>query len=401
MVKSNVFLMAVMSTLFFMVGFVTTMNNALIDFLANSSWELTLFEKQLINTAFFGAYLFSIPLSWILDKLGYKKTTVLSLFIIASGFVLTYPAVIMGYYPFLFSMFIVALGIAMLQIVLNPYVLSLGSPEKAASRLNLTGFFNSVATVVAPLFVVFVSSSTTSNLNPLNVQIPFLIIAIFIGILGLLLSFLKMPEILNEKMNDGSDGNIYKNTRVIFGALAIFIYMGIEISIPSFLPDRMRTLNLQTVSILGWDLNATQILSLYWAGLMIGRLLGAYILRGFSARRLLTYCAILGIVLISVSLCLVNKWAIFLLLFCGLANSIMWGSIFNLALENLGNLAKRASGIVCSFAIGGAILPPLMGYLQQAFGDLTLGTILVLSCVVLYYLYIIVYSEKFSRMRST
>ena len=119
--------MVIMSILFFMVGFITTMNNSLIDFLSSSKWMLSFSEKQLVNTAFFGAYLFSIPLSYLLNKLGYKASAVLSLFVVGVGFILTYPAVTMGYVPFLISMFLVASGIALLQIVLNPYVLALGS----------------------------------------------------------------------------------------------------------------------------------------------------------------------------------------------------------------------------------------------------------------------------------
>ena len=138
--------MIVMSVLFFMVGFITTMNNSLIDFLSSSKWMLSFSEKQLVNTSFFGAYLFSIPLSYLLNKLGYKASAVLSLLVVGIGFILTYPAVMMGYSAFLCSMFIVALGIALLQIVLNPYVLALGPKNEAASRLNLVGFFNSVAT---------------------------------------------------------------------------------------------------------------------------------------------------------------------------------------------------------------------------------------------------------------
>lgn len=169
--NSFFFPMVVMSILFFMVGFITTMNNSLIDFLASSKWMLSFSEKQLVNTAFFGAYLFSIPLSYLLNKLGYKTSAVLSLFVVSIGFVLTYPAVGMGYTAFLMSMFLIALGIALLQIVLNPYVLALGSPNEAASRLNLVGFFNSAATVAAPIFVtMLISAETISESAPVEAR---------------------------------------------------------------------------------------------------------------------------------------------------------------------------------------------------------------------------------------
>ena len=228
--KNNfLFPMVIMSILFFMVGFITTMNNSLIDFLSSSKWMLSFSEKQLVNTAFFGAYLFSIPLSYLLNKLGYKASAVLSLFVVGVGFILTYPAVTMGYVPFLISMFLVASGIALLQIVLNPYVLALGSPNEAASRLNLVGFFNSAATVAAPIFVtMLISAETISETAPVesrpdatNVQMPFLIIAGIAFILCLLLYFLHLPEIKEEPADKAhSSSSPYKYPHLIFGAIA-------------------------------------------------------------------------------------------------------------------------------------------------------------------------------------
>ena len=255
------FPMIVMSILFFMVGFITTMNNSLINFLSTSKWMLSFTEKQLINTAFFGAYLFSVPLSYLLNRLGYKASAVLSLFIITIGFISVYPAVSLGYWAFLSSMFVVAIGIALLQIVLNPYVLALGDPKSAASRLNLTGFFNSVATVIAPIFVAaLISTSTISEdatmaerPDPENVRIPFLFIAAIALLLGVVLFKLKLPEIKEQEtksINSSKKSSPYKYPHLMLGAIAIFVYMGIEIGIPSFLPDRMKALGIVNVNIL-------------------------------------------------------------------------------------------------------------------------------------------------------
>lgn len=408
--KKYVFPLMIMSILFFMVGFITTMNNSLIDFLSSSKWMLSFSEKQFINTAFFGAYLFSVPLSFLLSKLGYKISAVLSLLVVGAGFVLVYPAVEIGYIAFLASMFIVALGIALLQIVLNPYVLALGKPEEAASRLNLVGFFNSLATVIAPLFVAMVISvekigediSLEARPEPTNVQLPFLIIACIALLLSLILYFLRLPEIKEFSVEcEKQKENSHKYPHLWFGAFAIFVYMGVEIGIPSFLPDRMRALQVDEISFLGHRWVGTEVLAIYWGGLMLGRLLGAIILKKINVRVVMLFCSLMAMLFLGISLCLKEEIAIILMLLCGLFNSIMWGSIFNLALEGLGEYTKRASGIVCSFAIGGALLPPLMGGLQQAFGEnaLTLGTSVALSCLFLYYLYIILFVVRLSVLR--
>ena len=409
--NSFLFPMIVMSVLFFMVGFITTMNNSLIDFLSSSKWMLSFSEKQLVNTAFFGAYLFSIPLSCLLNKLGYKACAVLSLFVVGTGFILVYPAVTLGYPVFLASMFIVALGIALLQIVLNPYVLALGSPNEAASRLNLVGFFNSAATVAAPIFVAMLISAETigedasleMRPDPSNVQIPFLIIAGIALVLCLLLYCLRLPEIKEQHTeNKQASGSPYKCPHLLFGAVAIFVYMGVEIGIPSFLPDRMRALDINSISFLGTEWRGTGVLAIYWGGLMVGRLLGAVVLRKVKVRVAMVFCSLMAMALLAVSLLIKGELSIVLMLLCGFFNSIMWGSIFNLASEDLGEYTKRASGIICSFAIGGAILPPLMGALQQSFGDkaLTVGTSVALSCLFIYYLYIILFTVKLSAIRS-
>ena len=409
--KNNfLFPMVIMSILFFMVGFITTMNNSLIDFLSSSKWMLSFSEKQLVNTAFFGAYLFSIPLSYLLNKLGYKASAVLSLFVVGVGFILTYPAVTMGYVPFLISMFLVASGIALLQIVLNPYVLALGSPNEAASRLNLVGFFNSAATVAAPIFVtMLISAETISETAPVesrpdatNVQMPFLIIAGIAFVLCLLLYFLHLPEIKEEPADKAhSSSSPYKYPHLIFGAIAIFVYMGVEIGIPSFLPDRMRALGIDSVNLLGYELKGTGVLSIYWGGLMVGRLFGSILLRKIKVRTAMVFCSGMAMLFLIVSLLINNEASIILMLLCGFCNSIMWGSIFNLASEDLGEHTKRASGIICTFAIGGAILPPLMVALQQSFGTdaLTIGTSAALSCLIIYYLYLILFTVKLSRIR--
>lgn len=406
--KKYTVLLIVMSVLFFMVGFITTMNNSLIDFLASSKWMLSFSEKQFVNTAFFGAYLFSVPLSFVLSRLGYKVSAVLSLLVTGAGFVLACWAVGVGYVAFLASMFVVALGIALLQIVLNPYVLALGRPEEAASRLNLVGFFNSFATVTAPLFVAMIISveqmaggvPSDSRPDPTNVQQPFLVIAGIALALSLLLYFLRLPEI-KASSDKSTDKSSHKYPHLWFGALAIFVYMGVEIGIPSFLPDRMKALQVEEISFMGKQWIGIEVLAIYWGGLMLGRLLGALVLKKVKVRVAMLFCSLMAMLFLGGSLVLKGETAVILMLLCGFFNSIMWGSIFNLALEGLGSYTERASGIVCSFAIGGAVLPPLMGLLQQSFGEraLTVGTSVALGCLFLYYLYIILFVVRLSVVR--
>lgn len=407
--NSFLFPMIVMSILFFMVGFITTLNNSLIDFLASSKWMLSFSEKQLINTAFFGAYLFSIPLSYLLDKLGYKASAVLSLFVIFAGFVLVSFAVKLGYPAFLASMLVVALGVALLQIVLNPYVLALGKPEEAASRLNLVGFFNSSATVVAPLFVAMLLSSPSlpadapaeMRPDPEMVRIPFLVIAAIALALCVILYFLHLPEIKSETSNDEKGTSLFKCPHLMFGAVAIFFYMGVEVGIPSFLPDRMKALGLSSFPLFGLDLQLGNILALYWGGLMIGRLIGTAVLKKVNVRYAIAACSIVAMILIACSMVINGSMAIVLLVLVGFCNSIMWGGLFNLASADLGDRAKRASGIICTFAIGGAVLPPLLGTLQQSFGaaSLTTGTIAAYGCIILFYVYLVLYSARLCKIR--
>ena len=292
------FALTVMVVLMFLLGFITTMNNSMIAFCNKAFSPLDDVELQLINTAFYGAYILSIPIAWLLGKIGYKTALVAGVIVIGLGMALNYLGVEAGFYGFLGCMFLVAVGIVLLQVALNPYVLVLGPPETAATRLTVNQTFNSLATFIAPLFVsMIIVSNGTYNVS--QIQVPFLGLGIFAIVLGVIVMLLKLPAIKDEEPAGdqvAEDGKSYKSSafkypHVMLGALAIFTYLGVEVGIPSFFPAKFESLGLSVT-------DPTSLLSLYWGGLLVGRAFGSAILRKFSARKVLS-----GALLLS-SLCL-------------------------------------------------------------------------------------------------
>ena len=231
-----------MATLFFLLGFITTMNNSLINYLKDA-FNLNEVEKQLPNTFFYGAYILSIPVGYLLNRIGYKNGVLAGLGMISLGFFLCIPGVAAGYYGFLSAVSIFAIGVVLLQVAANPYVNALGSPETAASRLTLTNALNSVATVIAPIFVsmLIVSANTAGATDPKTVQGPFAGIGIVTLVIVVIMFFLKLPEIKEGEVKEGAASKIkssaYKYPHMWLGSLAIFFYMGVEIGIPSFFAD--------------------------------------------------------------------------------------------------------------------------------------------------------------------
>lgn len=389
------FPLIVMASLFFLLGFITTMNNSMIDFLKDA-FRLNEVEKQLPNSFFYGAYILSIPVAFMINRIGYKKGVLSGLALIALGFFLCIPMVALGYIPFLGAVAIFAIGVVLLQVAANPYVNALGSPETAASRLTLTNALNSVATVIAPIFVSMLIVNDTSD--PKAVQFPFGVIGVITVIILGVMFFLKLPEIKEEDKDIAIKPKKYKSsafkyTHVWLGSLAIFFYMGIEIGIPSFFADYTDKLGFEFTSQ-----NRIDLLKYYWGGLMVGRLIGIFVLQKFSARRILTLCAIGGAVFVAASLTIgssASTIALWLFLGTGLFHSIMWPTIYNLALEDLGPHAKLASGVIATSVIGAAILMPFMGAIQTA----TASVIAAIACLFFYYAYLIFFATKGSKIR--
>jgi len=393
------FPLIVMASLFFLLGFITTMNNSLIDYL-KGAFRLNEVEKQLPNTFFYGAYILSIPVGYLLNRIGYKYGVVTGVALVSIGFFLCIPGVAVGYYGFLSAVSVFAFGVVMLQVAANPYVNALGTPETAASRLTLTNALNSVATVIAPIFVssLIVSSAIGSASDPKAVQVPFAGIGIVTLVIVIVMFFLKLPEIKEEEeVGEGVAKKIkssaYKYPHLWLGSLAIFFYMGIEIGIPSFFADYSGKLEFNFDGEM-----RTRLLAYYWAGLMVGRIAGIFILRKFTATKILSFNAIAGAVMLLLSLVLGSmglRWiALILFLGTGLMHSIMWPCIYNLSLVDLGPHSKVGSGVISTSVIGAALLPIMMGGIQKS-----VGLIVAICCLFVYYSYITFFAVKGSKIR--
>jgi FHS family L-fucose permease-like MFS transporter len=390
-------------------------------------FEMSYAKTVLVQFAFFTAFfVVSVPAGAILSKIGYRKGIVLGLIIMALGCLLFYPAAeFRNFTIFLIGYFTLAGGITVLQVAANPYVALLGSEEGASSRLNLSQAFNSLGTTIAPvvgaLFLLSDSVKTSEEINALStlekvdyyaaeaatVQTPFLLIATFIGILAVVFAFIKLPKVMQESPKGGYL-SLLKNKLMLMGALGIFVYVGAEVAIGSFLVNYFDDMNLAVIvaendtmmniantiaSTFNKSFSNSDPKSLlgifiifYWGGAMIGRFVGAYLTKIIPPGKVLSIFALLAILMIVISINtqgLLSMWSI---LAVGLFNSIMFPTIFTLTLEGLGDLKAQASGLLCMAIVGGAIIPFVFGSLIDNFGFKT-AFILTLICYgyIMYY----------------
>ncbi len=395
------FPLVVMASLFFLFGFITTMNNSTIEFLKDA-FGLNDVQKQLPNTFFYGAYILSVPVGFLINKIGYRFSIFTGLGLIAIGFFASIPGVGFGYYGFLSAVSIFAIGVVILQVAAAPYVVALGPKESSASRLTLTNALNSVATVIAPIFVsILLVTPKLGEGEVLEnsviqgiVKYPFIGIGVATAVILVIMFFLKLPNIKEEQEKAEAEGAVkhkssaFKYTHVWLGSLAIFVYMGIEIGIPSFFADFSN--NAGAVI----ETSTTDMLKYYWGGLMVGRLLGIFVLQKFKPGLILTVCALGGAAMLGGSMALSGNIAMWMFLGTGLFHSIMWPVIYSLALEDLGPHADVASGIIATSVIGAAILMPIMGGIQTM-----AGVIAAVSCLFVYYLYLVFFAQRGSKIR--
>ena len=387
------FALIVVFAVLFLIGFITTMNNSMIDF-CKKAFNLKDAQGQLVNTAFYGAYALSIPFGLLMNKIGYKKTLLLGLAVVGIGFIINYLGIssMLGmstsviYSVFLGSMFIVALGIVMLQLVANPYVMVLGSPEKGAFRMTLANALNSAATTVAPVFITYVIIAGKVP-TPDAVPGPYLGLGIFTLILCAVLFFLKLPNINEGEQAEELTGekkeykdSVFQYPHVWLGMLGIFFYMGIELGVPSMLPAYFKS----NPELAQYG-SPTDFLPYYWGCMMVGRFAGAIILNKFKPRKILSVCLVCGALCVASSFALSGIASVYAMLAAGLFHSVMWPLVFNLGLQELGPHTKAASGIINLGVVGGATLPLLMGFIVD---NPALGVGYAVAMMFIYYIYV-------------
>jgi MFS transporter, FHS family, L-fucose permease len=366
--------------LFFMMGFITCLNDNLTPFFKNA-FALDYAAAARIQFFFFSAYLLlSIPAGRIIQYTSYKTCMIIGFAVASVGCLLFLPAAQSHSYPlFLFAIFILACGITLLQVAANPYISILGKPETASSRLTLTQAFNSLATFIAPLFGTEIILSkmikpetgvplTTAQLemNLQAVQTPYIGLAIALMSIAGLVAVLKLPIIKPQDSPSSSQApkSLFAYKHLIFGVVAIFCYVGAEVTIGNFLINYIGEPYIMDLS----EYEAGNYLAYYWGGAMIGRFAGALALKELSPSKILAFNAIAAVVLILASIALSGKMGMWTMLAVGLCNSIMFPTIFTLAIKDLGSLTNRGTELLSMAIFGGAVLPLLQGLLADQVG---------------------------------
>lgn len=389
--------LVVLTTLFFMMGFITCMNDILIPHLKDI-FDLTYVQAMLIQFCFFTAYaIMSIPMGYLVGKIGYKNGVISGFVLTAIGCLLFYPAAgSHSYATFLGALFILASGVTLLQVAGNPYVTLLSKPGKESVTLTLVQAFNSLGTTIAPQIGAFLiladATQTVSKAEQISsVQIPYLGLAGLLIILAVFVKMIRLPDarkIAEEESEHNHDGkhSVWQYRHLVFGAAGIFCYVGAEVSIGSLL-----------VSVLGYlkgldHASAAKYLSFYWGGAMVGRFLGSAIMAKIAPNRYLAFNATAAVALLGVSMLAgkasadIAMWA---LLAIGFFNSIMFPTIFSLATKGLGRFTSSASGVLCTAIVGGAVVPVVQGWAADTYG-------LMISFVVsaICYVYIVFFAIK-------
>lgn len=390
--KSNNVALGVLTTLFFMMGFITAMNDILIPHL-KKIFDLSYTQAMLIQFCFFTAYaLMSIPAGKLVEKIGYKGGVIGGFLIAAFGCLLFYPAAgSASYVIFLGALFIMATGIVLLQVAGNPYVTLLAKPGKESITLTLIQAFNSLATTIAPPLgaaLIFVDATATKAEQVSSVQIPYLGLAGFMILLAVVVAMIKLPDarqIANAETEQHHDGktSVWQYKHMILGAVGIFCYVGGEVAIGSMMINV-----LEKVAGLSHETGANY-LALYWGGAMVGRFVGTAILNKFQPNKCLAFNAAVVVALILLAIIFDGTVAMWCLLSIGLFNSIMFPTIFSLGTKGLGKFTGQASGIICTAIVGGAIIPVAQG----AFAD-TIGLLSSHFVPALCYCYIVYFAMK-------
>lgn len=375
--------LAMVTTLFFIWGSLTSLNDVLIPF-AQHVFNLQIAASMLIQTAFFSAYfIFSIPSAKVIDWIGYQKAIVVGLATMIAACLVFYPAAKLPSFPvFLIALVILATGITILQVAANPYVAILGDPQTASSRLNLTQAFNSLGTAVFPWVGAHLILRSTENSIARSASVEAqavirLYVYFFVFVLILLaiaIATFRFPKIeaVAHQIGEHVGDSIWRHPNLMFGAIGIFVYVGAEVAIGSSISNYLALDNI------GHFVDASAVpdpfaryhaslalaaryISIYWLGAMIGRFAGSALLQKVKPRKLLALCATIAVLLVVVSVSNNGRTAMWSILSVGLFNSIMFPTIFTLGIAELGPLTGDASGLLNMAIVGGAIIPLLVG----------------------------------------
>jgi FHS family L-fucose permease-like MFS transporter len=383
----------VLTSLFFRWALNTSLNYILIPYL-KALFELTYFEAMLIQFCFFGAYfVMSFPSGYLVEKVGYRKGIIIGLLVEGAGCAGFYPAASQHVYAyFLLSLFVLASGITLLQVAANPYVAILGAPETAASRLNLTQAFNSLGTTVGPYVGSALILSLVATAHDASaVQLPYLILAGSLVAIALVFAQFHLPTVTAESApgqapsGAASTDSVWRHRSLVLGAIAIFVYVGAEVTIGSFLVNYFSQPDIGALP----EKVAGSYVSLYWGGAMIGRFIGSAVLRRVKPGALLAFNAACAIALLLITMMTHGKLAMYSVLAVGLFNSIMFPTIFTLGIAHLGRHTGEGSGVLCMAIIGGAIVPLMSGYLADR-SSIAVAFILPVIC----YGYIVYYGLR-------
>ena len=404
--------LVVVTSIFFMWGFLTSLNDVLIPHL-KAVFELNYTRAMLVQSAFFGAYfLMSLPAGWLVARLGYKNGIVAGLCIAGVGAVGFWPAAEMRIYEaFLASLFVLATGITILQVAANPYVALLGSPETSSSRLTLAQALNSLGTTLAPLFggylILAGTVKTGAEIDAMSaaeqlayrtaeaqsVQGPYVGLAVALVLLALFVFLFRLPQLAAAGNGDTGRartiGEALRHRHLLLGVVAIFFYVGAEVSIGSVLVNYLSLPEIGGMT----EKDATFWVSAYWGGAMVGRFIGAALLARYSPGRLLGLFAAGNVLLLGLTLLSAGQVAVHAIVATGLFNSIMFPTIFALGIARLGPLTNKGSSLLIMAIVGGAVVPLLQGALADRVG---LHHSLVVP--VLCYAYIIFYGWYGSRV---
>ncbi|NNV20261.1 sugar MFS transporter [Ochrobactrum pseudogrignonense] len=384
------FALASLTMLFFMWGFITCLNDILIPHL-KGVFQLNYFQSMLIQFCFFGAYfIVSLPAGALVKCISYKWGIVTGLVIAAIGCALFIPAASYRVYElFLGALFVLASGVTILQVAANPYVTILGAPETAASRLTLTQAFNSLGTTVAPSFgaLLILSAATSdaaSSAQADAVQFPYLLLALAFAVLAIVFAILKLPDVQEEETAalTKEDGSAWQYRHLVLGSIGLFVYVGAEVSVGSFLVNFLNDPNVAGLA----ESEAAHYVSYFWGGAMLGRFIGAAAMRYIDDGKALAFNALMAIILLLITVATTGHVAMWSVLAIGLFNSIMFPTIFSLALHGLGKHTSQGSGILCLAIVGGAIIPLIQGALADKVG-IHLAFLMPIIC----YIYIAYY----------